>query len=33
VEELRSYLSQTGFRGFKYDVYGDAYILFHAEKV
>ena len=32
VEELGSYLSQTGFRGFKYDVYGP-YILFHAEKV
>jgi SAM-dependent methyltransferase len=32
VEELGSYLSQTGFRGFKYDVYG-SYILFHAEKV
>jgi ubiquinone/menaquinone biosynthesis C-methylase UbiE len=32
VEELKSYLSQTGFRGFKYDVYGSAYILFHAEK-
>jgi SAM-dependent methyltransferase len=32
VEELDSYLSQTGFRGFKYDIYGSAYILFHAEK-
>jgi ubiquinone/menaquinone biosynthesis C-methylase UbiE len=31
VEELRGYLSQAGFRGFKYDVYGPA-ILFHAEK-
>ena len=31
VEELRGYLSQTGFRGFKYDVYGSS-ILFHAEK-
>jgi ubiquinone/menaquinone biosynthesis C-methylase UbiE len=32
VEELRSYLSQTGFREFQYDVYG-SWILFHAEKV
>jgi SAM-dependent methyltransferase/uncharacterized protein YbaR (Trm112 family) len=32
VEELGSYLSQTGFSGFKYDIYGSAYILFHAEK-
>jgi ubiquinone/menaquinone biosynthesis C-methylase UbiE len=32
VEELRSYLSQTGLRGFKCDVYGSSYILFHAEK-
>jgi hypothetical protein len=31
VEELRSYLSQAGFRGFEYDVYGCS-ILFHAEK-
>jgi ubiquinone/menaquinone biosynthesis C-methylase UbiE len=32
VEELRSYLSQTGFRGFQYDVYGSYYVLFYAEK-
>jgi SAM-dependent methyltransferase len=32
VEELRSYLSKTGLRGFTYDVYGCS-ILFHAEKV
>jgi len=31
VEELDSYLSQTGFNGFTYDIYGPA-ILFHAEK-
>jgi hypothetical protein len=31
VQELKSYLSQTGFRGFAYDVYGPV-ILFHAEK-
>jgi ubiquinone/menaquinone biosynthesis C-methylase UbiE len=31
VEELRSYLAQTGFTGFAYDIYGPA-ILFHAEK-
>jgi ubiquinone/menaquinone biosynthesis C-methylase UbiE len=31
VEELRSYLSQAGFRGFKYDVY-EGRMLFHAEK-
>jgi ubiquinone/menaquinone biosynthesis C-methylase UbiE len=31
VEELERYLSQTGFRGFEYDVYGPS-ILFHAEK-
>ena len=31
VEELDRYLSQTGFRGFAYDIYGPA-ILFHAEK-
>jgi len=31
VEELDMYLSQTGFRGFAYDIYGPA-ILFHAEK-
>jgi ubiquinone/menaquinone biosynthesis C-methylase UbiE len=32
VGELRGYLSQTGFRGFQYEVYGSFYILFHAEK-
>ncbi len=31
VEELESYLSQTGFKGFAYDTYGP-FILFHAEK-
>ena len=31
VEELERYLSQTGFKGFAYDIYGPA-ILFHAEK-
>jgi len=31
VEELESCLSQTGFKGFAYDIYGPA-ILFHAEK-
>ena len=31
VEELDNYLSQTGFKGFAYNVYGP-YILFHAEK-
>lgn len=31
VEELDNYLSQTGFKGFTYDIYG-LYILFHAEK-
>ena len=31
VEELDKYLAQTGFRGFKYDVYGPV-ILLHAEK-
>jgi SAM-dependent methyltransferase len=32
VEELKSYLSQTGFKGFAFDIYGPS-ILFHAEKV
>ena len=32
VEELQKYLSQTGFKGFAYDIYGP-YILFQAEKV
>jgi len=31
VEELDSYLSQAGFKGFTYDIYGH-YVLFHAEK-
>ena len=31
VEELERYLSQTGFKGFAYDIYGPS-ILFHAEK-
>ena len=31
VEELGSYLSQAGFKGFAYDMYGPS-ILFHAEK-
>jgi len=31
VEKLENYLSQTGFKGFAYDVYGPS-ILFHAEK-
>jgi SAM-dependent methyltransferase len=31
VEELDNYLSQAGFKGFAYDIYGPA-ILFHAEK-
>ena len=31
VEGLDNYLSQTGFKGFAYNVYGP-YILFHAEK-
>jgi ubiquinone/menaquinone biosynthesis C-methylase UbiE len=31
VEELDNYLSQTGFKGFKYTIYGPS-ILFHAEK-
>ena len=31
VEELERYLSQTGFKGFAYDIYGLS-ILFHAEK-
>ena len=31
VEELERYLSQTGFRGFEYNIYGP-YLLFHAEK-
>ena len=31
IEELDKHLSQTGFKGFAYDVYGPA-ILFHAEK-
>jgi len=31
VEELDNYLSQTGFKGFAYNVYGPN-ILFHAEK-
>jgi len=31
VEELERYLSQTGFKGFTYDIYGPS-ILFHAEK-
>ena len=31
IEELKSYVSQTGFKGFTYDTYG-LYILFHAEK-
>jgi ubiquinone/menaquinone biosynthesis C-methylase UbiE len=30
IEELKSYVSQTGFKGFTYDTYGP-YILFHAE--
>ncbi len=32
VEEIDSYLSQTGFKGFAYKVYGSALMLFHAEK-
>jgi len=31
VEELDTYLTQAGFKGFAYDIYG-FYILFHAEK-
>ncbi|HXY88588.1 MAG TPA: methyltransferase domain-containing protein [Candidatus Acidoferrales bacterium] len=31
VEELERYLSQTGFKGFAYNIYGPS-ILFHAEK-
>ncbi len=31
VGELDSYLSQAGFKGFTYDIYGH-YVLFHAEK-
>lgn len=31
VKELERYLSQTGFRGFAYTIYG-SFILFHAEK-
>jgi len=31
VEELGNYLSQAGFEGFAYDIYGP-WILFHAEK-
>jgi ubiquinone/menaquinone biosynthesis C-methylase UbiE len=31
VEELDTYLSQTGFKGFAYTIYGP-FILFHAEK-
>jgi len=31
VEELERYLSQTGFKGFAYDIYGPS-VLFHAEK-
>jgi len=31
VEELGSYLSQAGFKGFTYTIYG-FFILFHAEK-
>ncbi|MGB8311360.1 MAG: methyltransferase domain-containing protein [Halobacteriota archaeon] len=31
AEELDSYLSQTGFKGFAYTIYGP-FILFHAEK-
>ena len=31
VGELDSYLSQAGFKGFMYDIYGH-YVLFHAEK-
>ena len=31
VEELERYLSQVGFEGFAYDIYGPS-ILFHAEK-
>ena len=31
VEELDNYLSQAGFKGFAYNVYGP-YIIFHAEK-
>jgi len=31
VEELDNYLSQTGFKGFAYNIYGP-YMLFHAEK-
>ena len=31
VEELDNYLSQTGFKGFEYTIYGPS-ILFHAEK-
>jgi hypothetical protein len=31
VEELDTYLTQAGFKGFAYNIYGP-YILFHAEK-
>jgi len=31
VEELDNYLSQAGFKGFTYNIYG-SFILFHAEK-
>jgi len=31
VEELERYLSQTGFKGFAFDIYGPS-ILFHAER-
>jgi ubiquinone/menaquinone biosynthesis C-methylase UbiE/uncharacterized protein YbaR (Trm112 family) len=31
IEELKSYVLQTGFKGFTYDTYGP-YILFHAKK-
>jgi hypothetical protein len=32
LEEIDHYLSQTGFKGFDYHVYGSALILFSAEK-
>ena len=31
IEGLKSYVLQTGFKGFTYDTYGP-YIMFHAEK-
>jgi len=31
IEELKSYVSQTGFKGFTYNTYGP-YILFYTER-